>query len=126
MDKLKLRLEILKNSSIIDEQIYEELINFMFRLRDKWEIELTEENGAMMITHIAMALKRIKNGEPVSKIDENVYIEVLKSDKLDEIEKIYEDISENIFKEEIPEEEKKYIYVNLLIVKDNQIEDENI
>ncbi len=121
MDKLKLRLEILKNSSIIDEQIYEELINFMFRLRDKWEIELTEENGAMMITHIAMALKRIKNGEPVSKIDENVYIEVLKSDKLDEIEKIYEDISENIFKEEIPEEEKKYIYVNLLIVKENQI-----
>ena len=41
--------------------------------------------------------------------------------KLDEIEKIYEDISENIFKEEIPEEEKKYIYVNLLIVKENQI-----
>ena len=120
MERLKQRLEILRDSNVIDEHVYIQLMNFIIRLKDKWEIELTEENGAMMVTHIAMALQRIKKGEAVKEIDENVYSEVLKSDRIDEIHDIYIDAQENVFTEKIPEEEKKYIYINLLMVKENQ------
>ncbi len=120
MERLKQRLEILRNSNVIDEHIYVQLMNFITRLKDKWKIELTEENGAMMVTHIAMALQRIKRGEAVNEIDENVYSEVLKSERIDEIRDIYADAQENVFTEEIPEEEKKYIYINLLMVKENR------
>ena len=74
----------------------------------------------MMVTHIAMALQRIKRGEAVNEIDENVYSEVLKSERIDEIRDMYADAQKNVFTEEIPEEEKKYIYINLLMVKENR------
>lgn len=119
MERLKQRLEILRNSNVIDEHVYVQLMNFITRLKNKWKIELTEENGAMMVTHIAMALQRIKRGEAVNEIDENVYSEVLKSERIDEIRDIYADAQKNVFTEEIPEEEKKYIYINLLMIKEN-------
>lgn len=120
MEKLKFRLDILKNSEVIDEEIYNKVISLIEHLDKKWEITLTEENGAMFITHLSMALKRIKENENVSNIDETVFEEVLVSDKLNKIKKIYEDIEKNIFVEKLPEEEKKYILVNLLLLEENK------
>lgn len=120
MEKLKFRLEILKNSGVIDEKIYNTVTNLIIYLNEKWEIRLTEDNGAMFITHLSMALKRIKEGGSVSNIDENVFQEILVSDKFQKIEKIYEDIEKNIFSEKLPEEEKKYILINLLLIEENK------
>ena len=120
MEKLKFRLEILRNSEVIDEEIYNKVISLIEYLDKKWKITLTEENGAMFVTHLSMALKRIKQNENVNNIDKTVFEEVLVSDKLDKIEKIYEDIEKNIFIEKLPEEEKKYILVNLLLLEENK------
>ena len=119
MEKLEYRLNILKSSNVIDDEIYEKLIKLLNYLRNDWNIILTEDNGSMLITHLSMALKRIKEGENVNKIDEEVYNDALKSDKLEEVKKIYNGIVENVFSEDLPEEEKKYIYVNLLLIKEN-------
>ncbi len=119
MEKLEYRLNILKSSNVIDDEIYEKLIKLLNYLRNDWNIILTEDNGSMLITHLSMALKRIKEGENVNKIDEEVYNDALKSDKLEEVKKIYNGIVENVFIEDLPEEEKKYIYVNLLLIKEN-------
>ena len=119
MEKLEYRLNILKSSNIIDDEIYEKLLKLLNYLRNDWNIILTEDNGSMLITHLSMALKRIKEGENVNKIDEEVYNDALKSDKLEEVKKIYNGIVENVFIEDLPEEEKKYIYVNLLLIKEN-------
>ena len=51
---------------------------------------------------------------------DRVFQEVLKSEKLEEIKEIYNDIEKNVFIEKLPEEEKKYILVNLLLIKENK------
>lgn len=122
MDKenLDFRLGLLKEAGIINERIYDKLSLLIKYLDEKWKISLTESNGGMLITHLSMALKRIEENEKVSNIDEEVFQEVLKSEKLEEIKEIYNDIEKNVFIEKLPEEEKKYILVNLLLIKENK------
>ena len=122
MDKenLDFRLGLLKEAGVINERIYDKLSLLIKYLDEKWKISLTESNGGMLITHLSMALKRIEENENVSSIDEGVFQEVLKSEKLEEIKEIYNDIEKNVFIEKLPEEEKKYILVNLLLIKENE------
>lgn len=119
-ENLAFRLGILKEAGVINKGIYEKLILLIKYLGEKWEIHLTESNGGMFITHLSMALKRIEENENVSNIDEGVFQEVLKSEKIEEIQEIYNDIEKNVFIEKLPEEEKKYILVNLLLIKENK------
>ena len=119
-ENLDFRLGILKEAGVINERIYDKLSLLIEYLDEKWKISLTESNGGMFITHLSMALKRIEENENVSSIDEGVFQEVLKSEKLEEIKEIYNDIEKNVFIEKLPEEEKKYILVNLLLIKENE------
>ena len=119
-ENLDFRLGILKEAGVINERIYDKLSLLIKYLYEKWKISLTESNGGMFITHLSMALKRIEENEKVSNIDEGVFQEVLKSEKLEEIQEIYNDIEKNVFIEKLPEEEKKYILVNLLLIKENK------
>ncbi len=119
-ENLAFRLGILKEVGVINEGIYDKLTLLIKYLDEKWKISLTESNGGMLITHLSMALKRIEENEKVSNIDERVFQEVLKSEKLEEIKEIYNDIEKNVFIEKLPEEEKKYILVNLLLIKENE------
>ena len=113
-ENLDFRLGLLKEAGVINERIYDKLSLLIKYLDEKWKISLTESNGGMLITHLSMALKRIEENENVSSIDEGVFQEVLKSEKLEKIQEIYNDIEKNVFIEKLPEEEKKYILVNLL------------
>ena len=119
-ENLDFRLGLLKEAGVINERIYDKLSLLIKYLDEKWKISLTESNGGMFITHLSMALKRIEENEKVSNIDERVFQEVLKSEKLEEIQEIYNDIEKNVFIEKLPEEEKKYILVNLLLIKENE------
>lgn len=119
-ENLDFRLGLLKEAGVINERIYDKLTLLIKYLDEKWKISLTESNGGMLITHLSMVLKRIEENENVSSIDEGVFQEVLKSEKLEEIKEIYNDIEKNVFIEKLPEEEKKYILVNLLLIKENE------
>ena len=119
-ENLDFRLGLLKEAGVINERIYDKLSLLIKYLDEKWKISLTESNGGMLITHLSMALKRIEENEKVSNIDEGVFQEVLKSEKMEEIKEIYNDIEKNVFIEKLPEEEKKYILVNLLLIKENE------
>ena len=119
-ENLDFRLGILKEAGVINERIHDKLSLLIKYLDEKWKISLTESNGGMLITHLSMALKRIEENENVGSIDEGVFQEVLKSEKLEEIKEIYNDIEKNVFIEKLPEEEKKYILVNLLLIKENK------
>ena len=118
--------ELMERMNPIEEKVNktiesgENMLAASFDLDEKWKISLTESNGGMLITHLSMALKRIEENENVSSIDEGVFQEVLKSEKLEEIQEIYNDIEKNVFIEKLPEEEKKYILVNLLLIKENE------
>ena len=119
-ENLDFRLGLLKEAGVINERIYDKLSLLIKYLDEKWKISLTESNGEMLITHLSMALKRIEENENDSNIDERVFQEVMKYEILEEIQEIYNDIEKNVFIEKLPEEEKKYILVNLLLIKENE------
>lgn len=109
---LTLRLNILRDAGQIDDEIHDNLLKIIDIVKEKWGIELTEENGAMFITHMSIALKRIKENNIVEPMEDFLY-EGLKKEK--NFEKSEEMV--NIFVQEInisiPEEEKSFIVMHL-------------
>lgn len=73
---LNIRLNILKNAGQISEENYEKIILIIKHFKEEIGIELTEENGAMFITHLSSALSRIEKNELVNKIDDCIFNEV--------------------------------------------------
>ncbi|WP_040212532.1 PRD domain-containing protein [Clostridium polynesiense] len=109
---LTLRLNILKDAGQINEEIYEKILAMIKCLEKKFGIELTEENGAMFVTHMSIALKRIAEGNPVEHMDDFI-LEQLKSEK--EFNKSQEvlDLLEKELELNIPDSEKSFVLMHL-------------
>ena len=84
---LQTRLEILCSTGTISNETREVMLNVIKMFQEKHQITLTEENGAMMTTHLSMAITRVKNNEPVKVTNEEVYQEILESESKLEINK---------------------------------------
>jgi len=115
---LVFRLELLKKGNQIDQEVFIAMNNVIELFKNNWDIELSEENGQMMITHLSMALMRVKNKLPVNQIDEEVYQEVTESKFFKKAEKILEDMK-SILPIELPESEIKYMLVNNTLILEN-------
>ena len=73
---LKQRIQILKMGGIIGEDVAE----FMNKVIDMMAADypnIGTDPATMFTTHLAMALERIKKGEIVDALDEEIYAEVL-------------------------------------------------
>ncbi|WP_028857208.1 PRD domain-containing protein [Psychrilyobacter atlanticus] len=115
---LVFRLELLKKADQIDEEVFIAMNKVIELFKKNWGIELTEENGQMMVTHLSMALMRVKNGLPVNKIDEEVYQEVTESEFFEKGKEILEDMK-SILPIELPNSERKYMLVNNTLILEN-------
>ncbi|MGL6064536.1 MAG: PRD domain-containing protein [Fusobacteriaceae bacterium] len=112
---LHTRLEILNNSGAITNCTKEVMVNVIQMFNEKHGIELTEDNGAMMVTHLSMAIMRVKNNEPVKAIDEEIFKEILESSYIEKANHIYKDLIE-VLDVILPESEKKYMLVNICVI----------
>lgn len=92
--ELDIRLQILKDAGQITEETFEALKNVIKMFRNKWAIALTEENGAMLITHLSVAIERIKKGEIIEGIDSEVYREIENHEEFSKAKKMLKDIIE--------------------------------
>ncbi len=110
--ELDMRLDILKQTNQIDEDIYSKLKAVIKMIHCKYNIKLNEENGAMFITHLSVALMRIKNKQLVENIDEGIFNEIKHSEFFNISNEVIKDI-ENITAMEIPECEKNFIAMHL-------------
>lgn len=75
---LKMRIQILKNGGVIGEDVAE----FMNKVIDMMAADYPQigmDPAAMFTTHLAMALERIKKGEIVDALDEEIFTEVLEA-----------------------------------------------
>ncbi|MBZ2175893.1 PRD domain-containing protein [Schnuerera sp. xch1] len=117
-DNLMLRLNLLTDSGEIDESIKDVVIDFIERIEKNYSLKVTEENGSMLVSHLAMALGRIKRGEEIDAIDEEIFKEVKETEIYNEMPKYYSEI-EGKLDIEIPQAEKDYIalHVSTLIQK---------
>lgn len=112
---LQTRLEILNVSGAISDCTKDVMLNVIEMFNEKHNIELTEDNGAMMVTHLSMAITRVKNNEPVKTIDEEVFRETLESVHIERANLIYDDLSE-VLDITLPDDEKKYMLVNICVI----------
>ena len=64
------RLNVLLDAKKIDEDIIRVVDVFVKETESELGIALTEDNASMFVTHIAMALARIKDGEEIKPIDD--------------------------------------------------------
>lgn len=112
---LETRLEILNVSGAITDATKDVMLNVIDMFNKKHNIELIEDNGAMMVTHLSMAITRVKNNEPVKMIDEEVFKETLESEHIEKANLIYNDLSK-VLDVTLPEDEKKYMLVNICVI----------
>ena len=118
--ELNIRLQILKDAGQISDVNYKSMIKIIELFKEKYEIELNEENGAMFITHFSIAYERILKDEIVNEISHEIYKEVVSSKSFTKSQKVLIDIEEEL-KFKIPEVEKKYLMIYLCLLFDNQI-----
>ncbi|TDT61329.1 PRD domain-containing protein [Fonticella tunisiensis] len=118
---LNIRLQILKDADQISLENYDAIIKVIEIFERELNIKLTEENGAMFITHLAIAFERIKKGEMVEDINDTIYEEIKNSSRFTSSEKFLE-LLEKELNIEIPESEKTFIMMHLCVL----FESENI
>lgn len=105
---LKKRLEILVEGDQLEPKLKIKIENLLENFEKEFSLQLTSDNAAMLVTHLPMALMRIKRNEEVEDLDKMV-LEQLKK------EKYYSDCMDFIQKIEkkteitIPTGEKNYL-----------------
>lgn len=109
--ELKIRLDILKDSGQITEDIYYRLVKVINLFKEKNGIELTEENGAMFITHLSSALKRMESNDIVNKMDELMLEEIKKDSNYNKTLEIVDELEKVTGK--FPIEEKDFIEMHI-------------
>lgn len=109
---LKERLDILKQAGEINDEIATTVIEFAQKLEKKYSLKITEENGSMLITHLSMALARIKRGEEISEIDKSTLKEIKETSIYEKLPEFYKEIEEKL-QIKIPDSEKGFIAVHV-------------
>ena len=110
-DQLYLRLKILNDGGVIDEEVKYEgkrLVDYLF---DRYE-GLSLHAVETFITHYGMARQRVKNGENIEMMDESLLRDIKENDHYEESKEILEEI-EDSFKIQIPETEEMYLLIHL-------------
>lgn len=123
MDEILLiRISLLKDAGEIDEKIAEGVITFVKDVEEQFNTTLTEENGAMLITHMCMSLARIKKGEEVNPLDDTSLEEVKKCQAYGKVPNLVKNLENNLnFK--IPESEFGYMALHLCAMEEkNKLE----
>lgn len=112
------RLKLFLDNDQICSDNFEAMIRVISMLDKEWNIELTEENGAMFITHLSMAYERIKNGNGIESMDTTAYNEILQNRNIDKSKKALNDIMKEV-NIDMPDCEKKFLLLYLCTIFEN-------
>jgi len=106
------RLKILSDSNVIDTDIYDtSVILHNSIMTEKGFVETEAYTVAM--THLAMAMHRVKNGEVVAEMDEATVSDLKSQPCFKEVETVIDDIVSQ-FEFEVPLSEMQYLWLHFL------------
>jgi hypothetical protein len=111
------RLAILVSGNVISQDVDLKVRRVIERFKDHWRIELTEENGGRMVTHLALALMRINQNEDVIPLEQVQYDEFRGSEFFPRSIEITDDLCAWT-PLELPEPERRYIVINICLILD--------
>lgn len=106
------RLNILKESGLITNEIFIKLKNMIEGFKNEYQIALTEDNAGMMITHLSQAMMRVNNGEKIKTPDSFVVDEIKSNENYQIMIDMYKKICE-FLDFEFPSYEKWFVYVHI-------------
>lgn len=109
---LDIRLQILKDAGQISQQTFESLNKIIRMFDESWDIKLTEENGAMLITHLSVAIERITKNTAIDGIDPEAYSEIKNHCEYEKCKRILKDIEYEACID-ISESEETFIMMHL-------------
>lgn len=104
------RLNILLQSGVIDQNVYNTSVEVYNKYFDK--DEFSEDKVNVFMTHFAMALKRISEGNVVDKLDEEVFNQVKSSKVYDNALNYWNRIKEDI-ECNVPTNEEEFFLLHL-------------
>jgi transcriptional antiterminator len=111
------RLGILRAGEVISPEVEALVRRVISRFRDHWDIVLTEESGGRMVTHLAMALMRIRRKEKIAAPEADLLEEFRDLSVFPQSKEIVEDLI-SWTPMELPEAEKNYMIVNVCLILD--------
>lgn len=111
-EMLHMRVNLLKDAGEIDEQIAQAVISFAKDVEEQFNTKLNEENASMLITHVCMALPRIKKGEEINPINEMALAEIKQSQAYKKVPALVKNLEQNL-NLQIPKSELGYIALHL-------------
>ncbi|NIZ40049.1 PRD domain-containing protein [Entomospira entomophila] len=107
------RFKVLKDGGVIDRDTHDSLVLLLMRFEEYWHLPINDDNGAGLMTYLALMLMRFKRGEVTAAMSESVYEEIKgNTEAFQKSEKIIDDI-ESILKIQIPLSERQYLQANL-------------
>lgn len=113
MENLKMRIDILKQAGVIDENISSNVLKVINMFKDKYNISLNEENGSMLVTHLTMMLKRMRDGESINPLESEELEELKTFTVYENAKDIYSKIEESI-NQKIDENEYGFMMTHLV------------
>jgi transcriptional regulatory protein LevR len=112
------RLDILALGKVISEDVARAMRRVVERFSAKWRIELTEESGGRMVTHLAMALMRIGQNTEISPPEANQFEEFKSSEYFSRAVEITDDICAWT-PLELPDAERQYLIIYVCLILDD-------
>jgi len=106
------RLNILISSDFINEEEYMDLLKVLDIFRNKYGYDICEENGGMMITHMAAAFRRQRTGESVAPLSDKIVSGIEKSPHFSKAKIILDEITMHI-KSSVCEKEGEYFLLHI-------------
>lgn len=109
------RLDILKMAGQISENTYEQVLRIINYFNQEHLLQINEENGAMFITHLCIALRRMEQKEAIAGMEEEIYQEIRENSYYSRSKETLTHI-EQLLGSTIPPEEKGYLMMHLCVL----------
>ena len=109
------RINLLRESEFSTEEDYDDLCAIVRLFKEGYKIEVTEENGGFMITHMAAAFRRNRIGEEILPLDEAVWEDVTETPEFALAGEIIKAIEAQITNP-ISEKERKFFFLHICSV----------
>ncbi len=116
--EIQYRLDILKTSGQISEKTYDQVEKIILHFKNNHNIEITEENGAMLVTHLCITLSRIEKDQKVNKIEDDIFKDVINNRHYKTAEVAMKEI-DMILGSDMSIEERGYMLMHLCVLFEN-------
>lgn len=110
------RLNLLCDTGIIDQDICDGVLDVVNQLETVWGMPVRNEQGEMVMIHMANALMRSRHGEEIAPLDDELLNEVVSSAEWSQLQHIHQSILA-FFDVTIHPNEEGYLVANLFSLR---------